>query len=228
MERFRLDAWKRAEAAESSTRLGHSVSAPKKDEPVVGLVMLGDAGYSGGQVYRDRREGWPSAGGARRRGSYCSERRASVCRMESSGAGRCSGWLLRGEGGCWAQRRGRGAGEREPGLEPPRSGALSEEQHKGPSQWPSHQGRGWRGAGVGCGRVTVHVRDLAEFAAGKSEDTLGRGVDAQELRAEQCDSDWLRPGPPLGSLAKRGWNCCYFYVVSWPPRGSDIMRCHLS
>uniref|UniRef100_A0A8D1NXE5 CENPJ tubulin-binding region domain-containing protein n=1 Tax=Sus scrofa TaxID=9823 RepID=A0A8D1NXE5_PIG len=91
MERFRLDAWKRAEASESSTRLGHSVSAPKKDEPVVGLVMLGDAGYSGGQVYRDRREGWPSAGGARRRGSYCSERRASVCRMESSGGGWCWG-----------------------------------------------------------------------------------------------------------------------------------------
>ena len=91
MERFRLDAWKRAEASESSTRLGHSVSAPKKDEPVVGLVMLGDAGYSGGQVYRDRRGGRPSAGGARRRGSYCSERRASVCRMESSGGGWCWG-----------------------------------------------------------------------------------------------------------------------------------------
>lgn len=41
-------------------------------------------------------------------------------------------------------------------------------------------------------------------------------------------SDWLRPGPPLGSLAKRGWNCCYFYVVSWPPRSSGIMKCHLS
>lgn len=37
MERFRLDAWKKAEATESSTKTGQCVTAAKKDGSMVGL-----------------------------------------------------------------------------------------------------------------------------------------------------------------------------------------------
>lgn len=37
MERFRLDAWKRAEATESSTRPGQCGAAAKKEASMVGL-----------------------------------------------------------------------------------------------------------------------------------------------------------------------------------------------
>ena len=40
MERFRLDAWKKAEATESSTRMGQCVTASKKDGFLVGFVTL--------------------------------------------------------------------------------------------------------------------------------------------------------------------------------------------
>ena len=40
MERFRLDAWKKAEATESSARMGQCVTASKKDGFLVGFVTL--------------------------------------------------------------------------------------------------------------------------------------------------------------------------------------------
>ena len=41
MERFRLDAWKKAEATESSTRMGQCVTASRRDGSTVGFVTLG-------------------------------------------------------------------------------------------------------------------------------------------------------------------------------------------
>lgn len=68
MERFRLDAWKRAEAAESSTRLGHSVSAPKKDESVNSSVRPQKSQISlGTQVEKHRKNYLPTPGDPSRR-----------------------------------------------------------------------------------------------------------------------------------------------------------------
>ena len=46
MERFRLDAWKKAEATESSTRMGQCVTASKKDGFLVGFVTLSLLSFS--------------------------------------------------------------------------------------------------------------------------------------------------------------------------------------
>nr|XP_035953033.1 centromere protein J isoform X4 [Halichoerus grypus] len=56
MERFRLDAWKKAEATGNSLRTGPCVPAAKKDGPVVGLEPVlssqGDVKYLSAQIYR--------------------------------------------------------------------------------------------------------------------------------------------------------------------------------
>lgn len=56
MERFRLDAWKKAEATESNIRMGPCVTATKKDGSMVGLEPVsssqGDIKYLSPQIYR--------------------------------------------------------------------------------------------------------------------------------------------------------------------------------
>lgn len=55
MERFRLDAWKKAEATENSIRMGPCVAATKRDASMVGLKLVSssqDVKYLSAPIYR--------------------------------------------------------------------------------------------------------------------------------------------------------------------------------
>lgn len=92
MERFRLDAWKRAEATESSTKAGQCGAAAKREGALVGL---GTAALSprwaceicGQSASWRQREGWVPVLQDRVRGSWCPGTVSALPDEASSGAG---------------------------------------------------------------------------------------------------------------------------------------------